>query len=328
MNGDPQNNDHVPIKDLAPGNRVSQFFEVRSVQERRTRSGQDFLDMTLGDVTANIPAKLWPEGVRKWGKSFDAGSIVKVVGRVETYRDSKQLVVEKIRVKSDKEHIDESIIVKSSAIDPVELYNELLTTAQDLAPKELRLLVTAVLERVKDRLLVAPAARMLHHAYKGGLIEHMVSVTEKAQVMARLSPDLNENMIIAGAILHDIGKTLELKPEGNSRTIDGKLIGHLIQGSILIDQVALEIGVKDCPWLPELQHIVLAHHGDPQFGSPVAPLTREALVVHFMDNLDAKLKMMEEALTEVDQEGFTPYNRWFNGRIYMGSQSSTEDEDA
>lgn len=325
MNNDSPQIDHVPIKNLSPGDRVSQFFEVRKVELRKTRSGQDFLDMILGDVSASIPAKLWPEGIRKWGAEFEERSIVKVMGRIETYRDSKQLVVEKIRPVDERERIDHTLIVKTSPLAPQELYATLLEMAEGLEPPDLARLVTAILERVREPLLEAPAARMLHHAYKGGLVEHTVSVADKARAMAGLIPEINGDMTLAGALLHDIGKTLELKTQGNSRTIEGKLIGHLILGSNLIREVAVELGLQDAPWLPELQHMVLAHHGEAQFGSPVTPLTREALVVHFVDNLDAKLKMMEEALTEQDEEGFSPYNRWLNGRIFAGALSEMED---
>jgi 3'-5' exoribonuclease len=284
--------------------------------------------MTLGDVSGAIDAKLWPEGVRKWGSDFGAQAIVKVVGRVETYRETKQLVVEKIRLKDDREEIDYSLIVKSSPTDPQELYSDLTGMAKDLQPPDLSRLVLSILDKVRPRLLGAPAARMLHHAYKGGLIEHMTDVTNKAKAICEFVPDINRNMVIAGAILHDIGKTLELKTDVNSRTTEGKLVGHLILGSNLITEAAMELGIKEKPWLPELQHIVLAHHGEAQFGSPVNPLTREALIVHFIDNLDAKLKMMEEALSQVDDEGFTPYNKWLNGRIFAGVESLMEEEDA
>jgi 3'-5' exoribonuclease len=137
---------------------------------------------------------------------------------------------------------------------------------------------------------------------------------------------MDGDLALAGAILHDVGKIQELGGTSRGRTTKGRLVGHLVLGMQIVVQAAHELGLADRPWLRELEHILLSHHGDMQFGSPVRPLTREALVVHFMDNLDSKLKIMGEALPEADDTGFTPYNKWLEGRAYVGARSRIEED--
>ncbi len=314
------------IKDLKAGDTVLHFFEVKSKEVRKTRSGQDYLDLLLGDATGGIPAKIWADAIRKWGSDYAPGDIVKVEGRVDTYRDRNQIVVDKIRKADISEVPDLSKVVRTTPHDTNELMDELLRIARTLDPPVLAELIEDILVQNEERLRTYPAARMIHHAYQGGLIEHVVAVTRKVMAILQLEPSVNRNIAIAGAILHDIGKIRELRPEASGRTLEGRLIGHVILGVDLVRASAELKGVGDEPWLCELEHVLLSHHGEPQFGAAVRPLTREALLVHFIDNLDSKLKIMEEALESADSDGFTQYNKWLEGRAYSGSSSQTEEK--
>lgn len=316
----------VSIKDLKAGANVVQFFELRSKEVRKTRSGQDYLDLVLGDATGSIPGKMWSDAIRKWGSEFGPGDIVKVEGRVNAYRDRNQIVIDKIRIADISEVPDPSTVVKATRHDTDALMAELRELVRTLEPKELSELVETILEEHEEPMKTFPAARMIHHAYQGGLVEHVVAVTRKVLAILELESSLNRNLAIAGAILHDIGKIVELNPERRGRTLEGRLIGHVILGVNLIRETASRKGIAHEPWLYELEHILLSHHGEPQFGAPVKPLTREALLVHFVDNLDSKLKIMEEALESAEPDGFTQYNRWLEGRAYVGSASQTKEE--
>jgi 3'-5' exoribonuclease len=316
----------VSIKDLKAGDTVLHYFEIRSKDARKTRSGQDYVDLLLGDATGGIPAKIWPEAIRKWGSDYAPGDIVKVEGRVDSYRDRNQIVVDKIRKADISEVPDLSRVVKTTPHDTSALMDELRQIARTLEPPALTELVDDILVQNEDRLRTYPAAKMIHHAYQGGLIEHMVTVTRKVVAILQLEPSLNRSIAIAGAILHDIGKIQELRPETAGRTLEGRLIGHVILGVELVKATAARQGIGDEPWVYELEHVLLSHHGDPQFGAPVRPLTREALLVHFIDNLDSKLKIMEEALESADSDGFTQYNKWLEGRAYIGSSSQAEEK--
>jgi len=317
----------VSVKDLRPGDDVLQYFEVRAKETRKTRGGQDYVDMVLGDATGSIEAKIWSDTVRRWGQDFSPGDFVKVEGRVEVYRERNQLVVERIRRAELSEIPEPERVIKTSRENPDDLFEELLRISATLEPPELAGLVTDVLNKHGRSLKTFPAAKLIHHAYRGGLVEHILAVTRKVDAVLKLERQIERNIAVAGAILHDIGKVLELAPTGRGRTLEGRLIGHVILGRDLLRDTAAERGCSDAPWLRELEHIVLAHHGESSFGAPVRPLTREALVVHFIDNLDAKLKIMSEALESLDAEGFTPYNKWLEGRVFAGTRSLLEEED-
>jgi len=237
-------------------------------------------------------------------------------------------VVEKIRKAEPSEVPDVTLLVRCTDEDVQALFEEIAIRASALKPSGLAELVGRILEESAGPLKSWPAARMIHHAYRGGLIEHISTVTRKVEAILPLEPNINGNLALAGAILHDIGKIRELNPSGRGRTPEGRLIGHVIQGVDLVRDAANKMGLADAPWLPELEHIMLSHHGETEFGAPVRPLTREALLVHFIDNLDSRLKIMNEALEHADSDGFTPYNRWLEGRAFAGTgHISQEDED-
>ncbi|MDA8408684.1 MAG: HD domain-containing protein [Deltaproteobacteria bacterium] len=306
------------IKEFRDGDQILRFFELRAKSSRKTRSGQDYLDLKLGDSTGEISAKLWPEALEKWGKDFEIGSIVKVEGRIEMYRDMSQLIIEKIRKADEDEVPNVSDVIKSTQYNVDELYEELIVLTETLDPLELSNYVKEILERIADQFKRAPAAMMVHHAYRGGLIEHTWSVTQKVLAILEIEPKINRSMAISGAILHDIGKLREMAIDARRRTTDGRLIGHITLGVTFLYEVALELGLENEPWLTDLEHILLSHHGEPEFGAPVRPFTREAILIHFIDNLDSRLKIIDEALLSVDSEGFSQYNKWLEGRAYSG----------
>ena len=307
------------IRDFKDGDQILQFFELRAKSSRKTRGGQDYLDLKLGDSTAEISAKLWPEALEKWGKDFEIGTIVKVEGRIEMYRDRDQLVIEKIRKADENEVPNISDVIKSTKYNVDELYGELTGLTETLEPLELSNYVKEILERIADQFKRAPAAMMIHHAYRGGLIEHTWSVVQKVLAVLETEPKINRSVAIAGAILHDIGKLREIAIATRTRTTGGRLIGHITLGVTFLDEVALELGLGNEPWLVDLEHILLSHHGEPEFGAPVRPFTREAILIHFIDNLDSRLKIIDEALLSVDSEGFSQYNKWLAGRAYSGA---------
>lgn len=317
----------VLIKDLSDGEQILRFFELRTKTLRKTRGGQIYLDLKLGDSSGEISAKLWPEALQKWGEGFDLGDIVKVEGRVEIFRDRIQLVVDKIRKAEESEVSDISTIIRTTECNVDEVFDQMVQLAETIKPGELSNFVLEILERVCDQFKSAPAAKIIHHAYRGGLIEHTWSVVLKVLAILETEPKIDRSIAISGAILHDIGKLQEISEGTRSGTIEGRLIGHVILGATFLKNVALELGLENETWLVELEHILLSHHGEPEFGAPVRPFTREAILVHFVDNLDSRLKIMDEALESVDSDGFSQYNKWLEGRAYSGAHlKPLEDE--
>jgi 3'-5' exoribonuclease len=317
----------ILIKDLRDGEQILRFFEMRSKTLRKTKGGQIYLDLKLGDSSGEISAKMWPEALQKWGEGFDLGDIVKVEGRIEIFRDRSQLIVDKIRKAEESEVPDISTIIRITECDVDEVFDKMVQLAETVKPAELSNFVLEILERVCDQFKLAPAAKMIHHAYRGGLIEHTWSVALKVLAILETEPKINSALAISGALLHDIGKLQEISTGTRTRTVEGRLIGHVILGTTFLRSVALELGLENEPWLVDLEHILLSHHGEPGFGSPVRPFTREAILVHFVDNLDSRLKIMDEALESVDSDGFSQYNKWLEGRAYAGTELEPLEEE-
>jgi 3'-5' exoribonuclease len=316
-----------PLKKLTQGESFRRFLELRSVDVKKTRMGDSYLNLVLGDASGALPAKMWPDAVRRWGTDFQAGTIVKVDGKVESYKDSLQVVVDKMRRAEESEVPDMAAILPSTRYDVKELFRELVEKVEAMSSRDLADLTLHVLNAYEAQLYTHAAAEIVHHAYRGGLIEHSVTVARKVEAIAAQDPTINKDLALAGAILHDVGKLEEIRSDSRSRTVRGRLLGHLLLGVEIIRGAAETLGLSQAPWLTELEHIILAHHGAPEFGSPVNPLSKEALLVHFMDNLDSRLKIVEEALESKDADGFSPYNKYLEGRAYEGRILPMEDDD-
>ena len=317
---------HLFISELKPGDKLSQFFQIQSVELRKTRTGSDFLDMVVRDSTASISARLWSETIKRCGANFSSGDVVKIDGHVDTYRDHNQIIVDNIR-KAGSDELDNVAVFHQRSQEKAELFfEELMAFAKELRPQSLCDLVVTLIHENEIALKTCPAAKMVHHAYQGGLIEHLVGVTRRVASLVAQDAKMNKDLAIAGAIVHDIGKTLELKPLGQTRTTEGRLIGHVILGFEMINRLGYEKQCSHEPWFLELQHIILSHHGHTEFGAPVRPATREALLIHYIDMLDSRLKILDEALESQDSDGFTAYIKWLDGRGYAGRAPSVKEE--
>lgn len=317
--------EHVLVKDLRPGIEIVQFFQLSSKELRKTKTGQDYLSLILSDMSGSLPAKLWSNSMKSSRLDFEIGDFVKTKGMTERYGDSLQMNIDRIRKADISEISDLDSLIRKTSFDIEILYKDILHTAELLSPPQLSELVKKVIEEHSERFRTYPAARRIHHAYFGGFIEHTYTVMTKVQAMIGLIPAINADLALAGAILHDIGKLSELDPVSKGRTIAGRLKGHVMLGIEVLRDAACQLNVVSAPWLYELEHILLSHHGELEFGALVKPLTREALLVHFIDNLDSKLKIIDEALERTGPEGFSDYNRYLEGRAYAGSHRLTED---
>ena len=247
-----------------------------------------------------------------------------------------QLEIRKIRavVEADAdEGFRPAMCLPSSRFDPHEMYEELIALTKDLIEDtELSTFVQAILEEYQITLLTLPAAKYNHHAHVGGFLEHVLSVAKScayfADKYAELYPEMNldKDLVIAGGILHDIGKVRELKttPGGTEYTPAGTLIGHILQGRDIIRETAEENTISDEKLL-RLEHIIVAHQRLPEWGSPKPPMTPEALIVHHADDLDAKLQMMAIALEDDTTEGpFTSSRNPLRQKIYRGEDAAEE----
>ena len=299
------------IADLKPGTSVSTTFLVRSKERKTARNGSAYLDLEFQDSTGTVKAKLWD--CDSSDAAFEADDVVRVAGGLELYQGNLQLSVRKI-VKCRETDIDLADYLPHSSQNSDQLFEGLLKRIQQMPQGPLQTLLLNIFNdpEIARKFRQAPAAMTFHHAFIGGLIEHVSSLVTLGDRVCDHYPVLDRQMVLAGLLLHDIGKIEELNfTRGFTYSTRGQLVGHISIGvEIIHDKVRM---VQDFPpelWV-RLQHIILAHHGKLEFGSPKEPMFMEALVVNYLDDLDSKLEaMLEQYATDKDRPGeFTARNR-------------------
>ena len=327
---------HQPIARLQEGDVVQQYFLVRQVERRTDKSGKPYLSLVLGDASGTMIARVWSDVLAKCPGPFAPGDHVGVQGQVSSYKDELQLTVRYINtvealraMGKSLEGYDPDLLVRATTYDRQELWQELWQLAENQIGPPLQALVLNLLERHREEFLVCPAARLYHHPYVGGLLEHTWFVARHTLASLAIYPDLNRDLALAGAILHDLGKIIEIaNPAAPELTVSGQLLGHIVLGWDMVRAAAQSLEFADPTLLLQLEHIILSHHGSLEFGSPIPPKTREALLVNFLDDLDAKLKMMSQHLESDSGEGdFTSYHRVLQRGLYKGSPPATENQE-
>jgi 3'-5' exoribonuclease len=301
----------VFIRDLQPHQAVQDTFLVRYQARRTGRGGSAYLDLELQDSTGVVPAKLWD--CDRVGLDFDADDLVFVSATAEDYQGSLQLRLEEIH-RSLAADADLRDYLPTSPRDTEEMYAALLARAGRMQPGPLRQLVESVLgdPAIAAGYKLVPAATTYHHAYLGGLLEHVLSLSVMADRAADHYPSLDRDLVLAGMVLHDLGKIHELSyARGFRYTTRGQLLGHIAIGLEMVGEKMRAIpgfppGLRD-----RVIHIILSHHGKLEFGSPKQPMFPEALVVHYLDDLDSKLESMRaQYAADEEREGdWTTRNR-------------------
>jgi 3'-5' exoribonuclease len=306
------------IKDLRAGSELDERYAVRSADVRQRRGGGPYLAVTLGDRTGEVTALVW-QNVDRLREVLDPGSVVAVKGQVQRYHQQLQVVVRKAEPVPD-ESVEQELFVRSSAVDPTLLWQQLIKLIEDVGDANLRQLLFRIFSdpEVERLFRIAPAARSMHHGFRSGLLEHTVSVTTVVRSLAR-HYRLDDSLVVAGALLHDLGKIWELEIGASIEyTDDGRLLGHLPMETIYVEKKIGELERFPSEIRRQLLHILLAHHGEYGYGSPRRPKTPEALLVHMIDNLDSKMAGMLEAMAVdgSDDEAWTPYSRILERHIY------------
>ena len=299
------------VNELKPNQVVETSFLVQSKEIRQKKGGELYLSLFLADRTGELDAKMW-DNVNDVLNEFERDDFVKVKGMIQVFHNKPQMTIHKMRRMHESE-IHFSDYFPSSKRDPEEMWRELRGIVAGIASPHLKGLLEAILgdDDVARRYRIAPAAKQIHHAFLGGLIEHVLSVCGMAKAAAAHYANIDYDLLITGAILHDIGKIYELNYErGFSYSNEGQLIGHI---SIAMRMIGDKM--RDLPDFPPLvrslvEHMILSHHGKLEFGSPKLPQFPEALLLHYLDDLDSKMEAMR-ALIENDRQVdgcFTSYN--------------------
>lgn len=314
----------IYVKDIKAGDKVSDFFLVAEKNSAFSQKGAPYLNLRLRDKTGEVDGKVW-DHVAELEVVFKKGDIIHLQARAVSYKNAVQLSLLNARLADDAE-IDPIDYFPAVQGDINELYNSLMTYAGKIKHPALQKLLAAFFDdgRTRELFKRAPAAKGFHHSYIGGLLEHTLSVTQLLDAVADHYTGLNRDLILIGGILHDIGKIHEFTYD---RLIDysneGRLIGHIVMGVEMIDAKIAAIPDFPSQLAMELRHIILSHHGVLEFGSPKRPKTVEALFVHHIDDLDAKVNAFRESIKDADDADseWTPFHRLLERFIYKGSSS-------
>ncbi|MBZ5540865.1 MAG: HD domain-containing protein [Acidobacteriia bacterium] len=285
------------VADLNTEQPLTSIFLVCAKEVRNTRDGKPYLRMELGDRTGTIEARMW-DRFEAAASQIARDDIIHVKGRVEIYKNKPQLALESFR-RASPEEVNLADYLPHTEADVEKLYAEMVQTAEGLRDAWLRKLVVKIVTdpAIAPRLKRAPAAKMMHHAYLGGLLEHVVSLCGLARAVAGHYPELNLDLILTGVLLHDVGKLDELSYErAISYTAEGQLLGHIVMEVESVGRAMDSIEGFPPPLKTVVQHLLISHHGEYAFGSPKLPMIREALVLHFLDDLDSKMAAMRAAL--------------------------------
>ncbi len=310
------------IADLKADQAITSFFLVAEREIRQTREGNAYLRLELADCTGSVEARMW-ENFEAAAQDIERNDFVKVRGRVEVYRNRVQLVVERIR-RADDAEIEAVDYFPHTTQDIELLYGQLRELSQSLENPWLKRLVLSVIEdpEIRPKLKRAPAAKWMHHACLGGLLEHVVSLCGLCRAVAARYPEANLDLLLTGAVLHDIGKIDELDYERSfGYTTEGQLLGHII--------LELEIATKKMDAIEAfprelktvVQHLLISHHGQYAFGSPKLPMFREAVLLHYLDDLDSKMAAMRATMAADQGEGhWTGYSAALERRLLRVEQ--------
>ena len=288
-----------PIASFADGDTVTGFALLTKKERRQDKNGRDYLDLELTDASGRIAAKVWSDS-RALSGDYAGHDFVAFKGLVHDYRNQLQLNVKDCRqaTEADREHgFDEAALIPSTREDIDDLYTRLETTLlENIERPLLERLVEETLEAHGSALREHPAAKAIHHAYRGGLLEHMVSMLELAVPVCNHYPELDRELVLIGILFHDLGKIRELGAmPANDYTPEGRLVGHIVIGRDLLRERCQAIEGFPPDLLLHLEHLILSHQGRLEFSSPVEPKTPEAFVLHFLDDLDSKLAQLRQA---------------------------------
>jgi len=295
----------VDLIKLDENQLIESQFLVLSKQQRTTRTAKPYLSLILGDNSGQIESRVWDPADSRIAQDFGKGDVIKVRAAVSKFEGVLQLKIERLRKLTSTE-FDRADLLPATTCDVGELWRKLEAAVASFTDPDLQRLVVAVMadSSVREAFIEAPAAKQLHHAWLGGLLEHVVSLIGLADRVVPHYPMLMRDLILTGVILHDIGKIHELSWQtGFEYTLEGQLLGHIQIGAAMVEKT-ME-GLPDFP--PRLKtlvlHVILSHHGKLEFGSPKLPMIPEALMLNFLDDMDAKMQTLASEFQKAARQG-------------------------
>ncbi len=308
---------------------VDGFCIIKSIEQKTSSKGDAYLDMMLGDSTGEINAKLWRYQKELHGE-YTVNAIIKIRGTISQYNGSDQLKIEKIRPAMPEDNVDPSDFVKTASFSGEKMFDELFGIAENFKDSELKQIVTQILADNRLKLLYWPAAFKLHHAVRGGLLLHTLSIVRLAEKVSEIYTFVDNELLISGAILHDIAKLSEFEVAdtgiATGYSNEGNLLGHLAMGAMTINKYAEKLGISSKTAML-LEHMILSHHGEPEFGAAVRPMFIEAELLSELDLMDSRIFEMREAVEGAEENGFSG-RVWAmdNRKLFNHARTNLENE--
>ncbi len=307
------------VRDLKPNMEFIDFFIVKSIALRVGSNNKQYLDMHLGDATGDVSAKKWDVSVGEQPalSALKEGDIIKVKAQVSQWQGNIQLRVLKIRKSSQEDELVLKDFIKAAPESSPDMYSYIMQTAESISDEDFRAITIKLLEENQERLQYYPAAAKNHHAEYGGLLWHMKRMLMTGKAVCDIYTFLNRDLVLTGVIIHDMEKLNEIDAAENGiasgYSKKGQLLGHIVQGITSLETLGHEMGISEEKILL-LQHMVLSHHYEPDFGSPKKPMFPEAEMLHYLDIVDARMYDMEEASANIEQGSFSERIRTLDGR--------------
>jgi len=295
------------IATFKAGDEIQSFFILRAMNIKTSSNNKKYLDLTLADKTGEINAKLW--NIENGEDStFHTGQLVKVRGTVTLWQNSLQFKITKLRLAEDEDQVDVIDYVPSAPYKAEDMLEEVMSFINRIESNDVKNIVSRIYDMYKEPLMTAPAAKSNHHAVRSGLLYHMLRMLRSAEVLCGVYPNLNPDLVYAGVLLHDIEKINEMNSDNlgivSEYTFDGQMLGHIIMGIKTIERVAIEVEA-DHETAMLLQHMVLTHHYEPEYGSPKKPMIPEAEMLHYLDMIDARMYDMSRVYDQMETGDFS-----------------------
>jgi 3'-5' exoribonuclease len=320
------------VQQLQDGDSVEEVFLATDKQLRANRNGNLYLQLELRDRSGAISARLWNAGEHLF-RSFESGDFLLIKGKVQLFQGSLQMILSHLE-RIDTEKVDLTDFLPHTEQDVSKLLERLRAVLLKLGNPHLRALVECFLmddQLVRD-FCAAPAGIRNHHAYIGGLLEHVVTLLDGAERLLPIYPEVDRDLLLAGVFLHDIGKVRELSyGRAFAYSDEGQLVGHIVIGVEMLNEKAVRVpDLTGEPFPTELllrlKHMIVSHHGTYEFGSPRLPMTPEAIALHYLDNLDAKVHSFTRDIREDRNQtsAWTPFNQSIQRRLYKGGIDGSE----
>lgn len=298
------------LKEYAVDEKVTDFFIVKSCILRTSNKGGEYMDMVIADNSGEMPAKVWdlsrPETSQV--REIQGREVIKVRGIITEWNGEKQMKIIQLRKAVPEDDVDVSALVRTAPMSGDEMFNLIFAKAEQIKDPDFKALTVAIMKENETKLKYFPAASRNHHAIKGGLLYHVYRMLLNAEGFCQVYPSLSKDLLVCGVILHDIAKLEEIDSDelgmADAYTFEGQMLGHIAQGIKFIDRAGRKLGMSKEKMIM-VEHMILSHHYEPEFGSPKKPMFPEAEMLHYLDDIDAKMYDMENALKGIEPGNFS-----------------------